>query len=217
MRRKTASRKRSRAWSRKAAGRARSSWSTTAPRTARPTSRARSGASVIVQANAGCSAARNAGIAHATQPWIALLDADDTWLPQKLELQWEALQATRAGLCATDFQYVHPSGERSAGAIGTNQRLSPRRRTDGAAGRGRTLARDGRPRDSDRHVPTSLGLAVRTQDRHGGRRLVCGPGASPFEPVLLSRGGCGMVLARAARYGCRRGKARARGVPRVAR
>jgi glycosyltransferase involved in cell wall biosynthesis len=37
--------------------------------------------------------ARNAGIAAATQPWIALLDDDDEWLPRKLEEQWKILQA----------------------------------------------------------------------------------------------------------------------------
>jgi glycosyltransferase involved in cell wall biosynthesis len=39
------------------------------------------------QSNSGLSAARNAGIAHSSAPFIALLDADDVWLPQKLALQ----------------------------------------------------------------------------------------------------------------------------------
>lgn len=38
--------------------------------------------------NVGEGGARNHGIAAATQPWIALLDSDDEWLPWHLERLW---------------------------------------------------------------------------------------------------------------------------------
>ena len=41
----------------------------------------------IYQNNAGASAARNVGIKRATSKWIAFLDADDEWMPNKLEEQ----------------------------------------------------------------------------------------------------------------------------------
>ena len=43
--------------------------------------------------NAGPGAARNAGWSHATQTWIAFLDADDAWHPRKIEIQWNWLES----------------------------------------------------------------------------------------------------------------------------
>ena len=64
------------------------------------------------QSNQGSSVARNKGIEQARGEWIAFLDSDDVWLPEKLELQMQAIQQFEAecGGCFTDAQIVNDLG-----------------------------------------------------------------------------------------------------------
>ena len=50
------------------------------------------GAKIVRQRNSGAAAAFNNGISSAAGEFIALLDADDIWVPEKLELQEAALK-----------------------------------------------------------------------------------------------------------------------------
>lgn len=43
---------------------------------------------IVQEKNSGPSVVRNAGWAMATQPYLAFLDADDSWHPRKIELQY---------------------------------------------------------------------------------------------------------------------------------
>ena len=65
----------------------------------------------VCQQNAGVSAARNFGFAHARGEFIALLDSDDAFLPWKLEAQVRVLRANpEVGMVWTDMSAVTPEG-----------------------------------------------------------------------------------------------------------
>src|ERR1700730_3867899 len=52
------------------------------------------------------SAARNAGIAHASARWVAFCDDDDLWAPDKLVSQLRALRSNAAGWACTGLVAV---------------------------------------------------------------------------------------------------------------
>lgn len=63
---------------------------------------------VYMQINSGAGSARNAGWAVASQPYIAFLDADDTWHPEKLRIQHQYMHDNPdVTLCAHKCKQPH--------------------------------------------------------------------------------------------------------------
>jgi glycosyltransferase involved in cell wall biosynthesis len=76
------------------------------------------GATVLTQTNRGVAAARNAGIRAAQEPWIALLDADDTWTSGRLAVHWDALaRAPDVRLSFSDYEIARPNGRGEPSAL----------------------------------------------------------------------------------------------------
>lgn len=68
------------------------------------------GVTVISQANLGLPGARNTGIRVARGDAIALLDADDVWLPSKLAEQAEAMRAGERSMVTSRHIHVVEPG-----------------------------------------------------------------------------------------------------------
>ncbi|WP_375473195.1 glycosyltransferase family 2 protein [uncultured Nostoc sp.] len=73
---------------------------------------------IIHQANRGVSGARNTGIRYAQGEYLAFLDGDDLWLPEKLEKQIAHLENSPAvGVSFSRSAFIDEAGE----ALGTYQ------------------------------------------------------------------------------------------------
>jgi glycosyltransferase involved in cell wall biosynthesis len=78
---------------------------------------------VFSYGNAGVSAARNRGVSNSSGEFIAFLDADDLWTPDKLQEQLKALEDNKnAGLAYSWTDWIDESGQflRPGGYINKN-------------------------------------------------------------------------------------------------
>lgn len=78
--------------------------------------------------HSGVSTARNAGIAASSAPLLAFLDADDIWLPEKLERQIEAFEqgGPETGFVHSSYFFINAQNER----LPNQMVVPPRQRGD---------------------------------------------------------------------------------------
>ena len=67
---------------------------------------------VIHKKNAGLGMARNSGIEIATGKYIAFLDSDDIWLPNKLSDQLKVFEKSEVAIVFSNYEKVSLGGER---------------------------------------------------------------------------------------------------------
>lgn len=73
---------------------------------------------IALNLNAGAASARNAGWAIAQQPYVAFLDADDSWHPQKLKIQYEyMLKHPDISLCGHQSLWIRDTKDEPANFI----------------------------------------------------------------------------------------------------
>ena len=67
--------------------------------------------------NKGVSRARNAGVLSSSGDYIALLDADDLWFPDKLELQVARLEESGAAACVSGYELFDDLTGKTVGVV----------------------------------------------------------------------------------------------------
>lgn len=81
---------------------------------------------INLESNCGPAMARNAALEQAQGRWVAFLDSDDLWLPQKLERSLEFARKCDAAFVYTGFRRIPAAGGEPGRYIGASGTLNYR-------------------------------------------------------------------------------------------
>lgn len=70
---------------------------------------------IQLKENSGAAVARNTAMDYATGKYLAFLDSDDLWLPEKLEKQVTFMQTNAIAFSFTKYERIHENGETTNG------------------------------------------------------------------------------------------------------
>ena len=81
---------------------------------------------IMLEKNQGAAAARNRGLAESTGRFVAYLDADDLWRPEKLERTMKFLQEKEAAFVFTGYEFADNDANGTGTVVHTPETLTYR-------------------------------------------------------------------------------------------
>ena len=81
---------------------------------------------LVREENVGAARARNEGLQEASGRYIAYVDADDLWMPEKLELQLQFMKEKQAAFVFTGYEFADEQGVGSGRVVHVPPRLTYR-------------------------------------------------------------------------------------------
>lgn len=79
---------------------------------------------ILQEKNGGAAKARNRGLSEARGRWIAYLDADDLWVPEKLERTLRFIKEKDAGFVFTGYEFADENGVGTGKVVRVPESLS---------------------------------------------------------------------------------------------
>lgn len=78
---------------------------------------------IVREKNQGAARARNSGLQEAKGRYIAYVDADDLWMPEKLELELRFMKEKQAAFVFSGYEFADPDGKGTGKVVHVPEQL----------------------------------------------------------------------------------------------